>query len=328
MSLSVAPVNNPTFTGLGNAPKQTIKGGTAITATPGSNGFIGLTQPAAVGSASTGAPDLAAIYNAAYAAAMKANPPTPVPRMVAPPNLTALYATATQQATANVTPRYTQMMNDFLASQAQALSTQQQQTTAQEGALDTTLQQNLSDSQLQRTRTAEDTATSNADTEASQAYNERTGGLSYDAASRALNTGLGASGTATSGIGQGQVGESNVAENAQSNEQLRQSTDKVTAANTLMNRTFQDLTTSDTRAEGADTSQKNQLDINLQQFIAGQGVDLTTEQHNESASKEADIATATQSDAGQLIDQWLSSLPSQGYTAQEVANAASIYKTS
>lgn len=326
MSLSVAPVNNPTFTGLGTPPKTTIKGGTAIVATPGSNGFATLTQPKATPIAVTPATNpLEDQYNQLMAAIKAANPPTPVPRMVTP-NLTSIYSQAQTQAENAVNPRYQQLMTDFLAKQAQDLRVQQDAANQGTAAADTTLQQNLQDTALQRSRTSEDTASSIADTAAAQDFAEKSGGLTYDTASRALNEGLGAAGTAESGLGQGQVQDAKTAENLQSNEQLRQSDNKEAAATTLMNRTFEDLGTSDTRSTAANTTAKNDINVNLQTFIAGQGQDLTAEQHNEDIEKAGDILVAKNNDAGQLIDQWLQSLSGQGYTAQEIANAASIYK--
>lgn len=270
------------------------------------------------------APDYSSIYNDAYNAAVKAAT-TPIPRMVTP-NLSGINAQAASSAQASVAPIYQQMMATFLAGQAEKLSQQQADVVSGKSALDTALTRNLADTQLQRTRATEDNTTNVNDINATQAYNERTGGLTYDAASRALNSGLGASGTAESGLGQGQVEDAKTNENLQSNEQLRQSTNQVKAANTLMSRTFEDLGTSDTRNTEDTATGKNQLDVNLENFINDQQQDLTSEQQTESIKQAGDIQQATAANTSKLIDDWLASLPSQGYTNQEVANAASIYK--
>lgn len=273
----------------------------------------------------TGGPDLAAIYNQQLAAYKAANPPVPIPRLVTM-DTGAAWNQATQMATAAVSPIYQQKMSDFLHAQSVALQQQQAQTTTGETALDTTLANALSDTQLQRTRTAEDTASNIGDINASQDFAARTGGLSFDAANRALTEGVGAAGTGESGLGQQQVTEAAAGYGLQSNEQVRQSSNKVAAANTLMNRSFEDLGTSDTRSTATNVTGKAALEVNLQNFIQNQGLDLTSEQHAEDLAKAEDIAGQTGSNEQKLVDQWLQSLAGKGYTAQEIANAASIYK--
>lgn len=272
----------------------------------------------------TSAPDLSAIYNEAYNAALKASQ-TPAPRLITFDSNGA-WSKAQEMATAAVSPIYQQKMTDFLASQATALQRQQEDTTTGEAAADTTLQQQLADSATSRSRTAEDTTTANADTQAAQDYADRTEGLTYDAASRSLNSGLGASGTATSGIGQGQVTEANAARLAGSNEEVRQSDNKIAAQNTLMNRTFEDLTTSDTRNTEGNANTKSALDLNLTRFIQDQSTALQGEQEQEELDKQSDIASQSVTDEGNLVNQWINSLAGQGYSAQEIANAAAIYK--
>lgn len=290
----------------------------AASPTPNYGGAGGTTPAAAA------APDLSKIYNDAYAAAMAASQ-TRAPRLVQFDS-NAAWDKAEQMATAAISPIYQQKMTDFLNAQKVALARQQTDTQSGKDTLDQQLARALADTQTQRGRTTEDTATNVQDINDTQAYNERTGGLSYDAASRALNEGLGAAGTAESGLGQGAVTEAKTANNLQSNEQLRQSTNKVEAQNTLMNRTFQDLSTSDTRNTEDTGSKKTQLDLDLSRFIEDQGTALDQESKTEELSKQADIADAQIKNEGQLVDQWLSSLAGKGYTAQEIANAASIYK--
>lgn len=294
----------------------------------GSNGKVTtVAKPpttAAPATSTTAGPDLASIYNNAYAAALAASQ-AKVPRLVTM-DTSGAWNQARNMATAAVSPIYQQKMTDFLNAQQVALARQQADTTTGKATLDQTLARNLADTQTQRQRTSEDTATNIQDINATQDYNERTGGLSYDAAQRALTEGLGAAGTAESGIGQGQVTDAKIANNMQSNEQVRQSTNKVEAANTLMNRTFTDLGTSDTRNTEDTTSQKGALDLNLERFIEDQGTSLDQEQKQEELDKQSDIASQSITDEGQLVDQWLASLAGKGYTAQEIANAASIYK--
>ena len=257
-------------------------------------------------------------------ASINANRP-PVPRMI---NFDSAgsWNKAREMATNAVSPIYQQKMTDFINRQQTELSRQQADTQTGKEGLDTALSRALADSQTSRARTSQDTNTNITDINATQAAGARSEGLSYDSASRALNEGLSASGTADTGLGRQQVTDANQARTAMSNEQVRQTANKVDAQNTLMNRTFQDLGTSDTRNTEDTTAKKGKLDLDMERFIEDQTYAKDQETKQESLDKEAEIANQSLSYQGQLVDQWISSLAGKGYTAQEIANAASIYK--
>lgn len=284
-------------------------------------------KPKTQATSTAAGPDLASIYNDALAKAMaaaRANQP-PVPRMINF-DITGSWDKAREMATNAVSPIYQQKLNDFIGRQQTELTRQQTDTNTQKSALDTALQQFLDDSATTKQRTTEDTNANVTDINAQQAANEQTEGLSFDQANRSLNESLGAGNVADTGLGQQAVTEGQKARDIASNEQLRQSTEKVEAANTLMNRTFTDLTTGNTRKTDATNTGKGQLDLNMERFIEDQGYNLDQEKKQEDLSKEADIAQQQIGYQGQLVDQWLASLSGKGYTAQEIANAASIYK--
>lgn len=286
-----------------------------------------VSKPKTQASTGTSGPDLEKIYNDALAKAMaasRANQP-PVPRMINF-DIGGSWDKARQMATNAVSPIYQQKLNDFIGRQQTELQRQQTDTSTQKSALDTALAQFITDSNTTRQRTTEDTNANITDVNAQQAANDRSEGLSFDQANRSLNESLGAGNVADTGLGQQAVTEGQKARDIASNEQLRQSTEKVDAANTLMNRTFDDLTTGTTRKTDATNTGKGQLDLNMERFIEDQSYNLDQEQKQENLSKEADIAQQQIGYQGQLVDQWLASLSGKGYTAQEIANAASIYK--
>lgn len=184
----------------------------------------------------------------------------------------------------------------------------------------------MQDTGLQRERTTEDTTTNIQDIQDTLAFNTRQESLNYDAASRALNEGLGAGNMEQSGLGQQQVQEANLARREQSNEVIRQSDNKIEAQNTLMNRTFEDLQIKETRSSEDTASGKQKLDLDLERFIEDQAYEKDQTQKDLDLKKAADIAQKSIGIQGQLVDQWIASLAGKGYTAQEIANAASIYK--
>lgn len=288
--------------------------------TPAPNYGNGST-PATTGS---NAPDLSSQYTAAMNAALAAKI-QPVPRVVSF-DAAGAYKSAQVAAQNAVNPVYTQMMNNFLAGQQTALKTQQDTTAQSSAALDTAAANTLADNATSQTRAAEDNTSTVNNLETTQAANDRADGLTFDAANRALNAQLGASGTAESGLGQGTVSDAQIARKAASDTQQLGTQNNVDAANTAMNRTFEDLNTSNTRATAADTTGKQSLQVNLEDFINGQQSSLATETATENLQKSTDILTATQNNEQQLVNQWLQSLAGKGYTAQEIANAAAVYK--
>lgn len=250
---------------------------------------------------------------------------TPQPRFINY-DITGSWNKARQMAQQAVSPIYQQKMNDFIKRQSVELGRQKADTASGKSSLDLAYQRLLEDTGVARNRATEDASTNINDIRDTQAFNTRQESLNFDAANRALNEGLGAGNMAESGLGQQQVQEAQMARRDQSNESIRQMDNKVEAQNTLMNRTFEDLTTKETRT-GEDTTQKKQkLDLDLERFIEDQAYSKDQQFKEWDLSKAADIANKSIGLQGQLVDQWLQTLKGQGYTAQEIANAASIYK--
>lgn len=303
---------------------SSLFGGGNNTAAPTTSPNYGTGKSSGSSGTNAPAPDLSAVYNKAYQAALAAAQ-QPVPRL-ADLNLTSVYNKATQMATAAVNPVYQQKLNDFIAQQKQTLAEQQGQATSQIGALNTAQQQLEEDTATQQARTAQDTASNIGNIQATQAFNARNEGTNFDTAQAALKSGVNAAGLATSGLGQQQVKAAQTQFTNASNEEVRQENNSVDAANILMNRTFQDLNTKETRGAESTTTQTNQINVDLQNFIKDQSLALTTEKHNEELQKQADIAQKAQGVEGQLVNQWLQSLKGQGYSAQEIALAAQTYK--
>ncbi len=250
---------------------------------------------------------------------------TPQPRFINY-DITGSWNKAREMATQAVSPIYQQKMTDFINRQQQELGRKQTDTVTGKSALDQALARLMEDTGTQRTRTAEDTTANIQDINDTLAFNTRAESLNYDAASRALTEGLGAGNMADSGLGQQQLQEANLARREQSNETIRQSENKVEAQNTLMNRTFQDLELKETRSSQDTTSGKQKLDLDLERFIEDQAYERDQTQKDLDLKKAADIASKSIGIQGQLVDQWIASLSGKGYTAQEIANAASIYK--
>lgn len=250
---------------------------------------------------------------------------TPTPRFINY-DISASWKKARQMAQQAVSPIYKQKMTDFINRQKVELGREKADVATGKSALDQALTRLLQDTQLQRGRTTEDTETNIADITAAREFAARSEGLNFDAAQRALSEGLSAGNMADTGLGQQQVQENQLMYREMSNEQVRQVDNKIEAQNTLMNRTFQDLEIKEARGSEDTTSGKKKLDLDLERFIQDQKHTKDQQFKQWELEKAADVASKSIGIQGQLVDQWIQSLTGKGYTAQEIANAASIYK--
>lgn len=251
--------------------------------------------------------------------------PTPVPIL---PNfdISKAYNDSLTAATQAQNPVYAQMLNDYVNKQNVALTAQQTQTANANSALDTALSQLQTDTGTQESRATQDNATNVANLRAQQAYTAQTQGLTFDNANRALNSSVAANGLSGSGIGQGQIGEGQIANRLTSNEGVRQEATQETAQNTTLNRTFEDLGTALTRQTSSTTTQKQNNQVDLENFISGQAADLQSEKDTEEAQKQAAITSQANSTEQQLVQKWLQSLNgNKAYTPADIALAAQVY---
>lgn len=232
---------------------------------------------------------------------------------------------ARQMATKAVSPVYKQKMTDFINRQQVELARQKADTATGKSALDLAQERLLEDTGAARTRTAEDTQTNIADINAAQDYQTRNESLNFDAANRALVEGTGAAGTAESGIGQQQVQEAQQQYRTMSNEEVRQASNKVAAQNTLMNRTFEDLSVKEKRGGEDTTAGKQKLDLDLERFIQDQSYEKDQKTKELELAKQADIAQRSTGLQKQLRDQWIASLRGQGYSNADIAATAAVY---
>lgn len=250
-------------------------------------------------------------------------PPTP---RIASYDLNGSYKKARDMATKAKSPEYKRRMNNFVAKQKVDLGRKKSDIKQDKASLDQALARILEDSGIMRARTVEDRDSNVADITATRAAEARVEGLDFDSAYRAMTEGLGASNMAESGLGQQQIGDAITARNTMSNEQVRQSENKIEAQNILLNRTFQDLMTSDTRNTQDTQGKKKRLDIDLERFIQDQAYEKKMFKQENEMARQAAIAQATANNQRKLVDQWIQGLSKQGYTAEEIAIAASIYR--
>lgn len=290
----------------------------------GSGGKTGSTNPGGGMSAyEKEMADLQRQYNSLMAQANQPAPPEIVRNFKYDTN--AGLKKAKQMAEAALNPIYKANMDNFLNRQAKLLG--QKKTNIQTGRedLSTVYNRLIEDNTTTRDRNTEDTASNINEINTARGVAAREEGLDFDAASRALNEGLGASGTAESGLGRQQMDDAAAKMTRQSNEEVRQSQNQVAAAQTLLNRSFEDLTRSDTRGkQDLDTGNKK-LTIDLNQFIETQQLDKKDFTHEQNKDRASTIAKSTSNYQSMLVSKWIQSLSDKGATPSEILLASQTY---
>jgi hypothetical protein len=233
--------------------------------------------------------------------------------------------TAKEMAQNAMNPIYKANMDNFLNRQATLLTQKKTNVDMGRQELDTVFNRLVEDNTTSRDRTTADTESSITETNTARAVAAREQGLDFDTAARALNEGLGATGMADSGLGRQQVADESAKMTRQSNEEVRQSANKVAAAQTLMTRTFEDLARSDTRGAEDKTIGNEKLTIDLNQYIEEQELDKTDFTHEQEQKKAESIAAATSNYQSQLVGKWIQSLYDQGATPAEILLASQAY---
>lgn len=306
MALSVAPVNNPTFTGLGNAPQQKI---TSVgVATPGSNGFAslnGLTlhQAGPVAGAAPADPN-AALIQSLIAQANAANQKVYAPAL----DTNSIYSQANANANANVNPYYTKLLNDFVGQQATARTQQQQQTATNIQNLQDQLTNLQAGNTVTGKRATEDTATKEAQAAqvADQAQQDQ--GTQFNTDRNALaakEAGAGLTGSGLSGGAQATAQQTH-----DITEQRQAETDQATkdATELAKARTFEDLATSNKIGAQTETKGETQANFDLNNFITGQSTDLTNEQNTLEQQRQSALASERQNQTKILVSNFINSI--------------------
>lgn len=310
MALSVAPVNNPTFTGLGNAPQQTI---THVgVATPGTNGFASLNGPAlqvaqsgaAVSNAQTQANNQTSQINALLAEIAKSNQKVYAPAL----NTSAIFNQANSTANANVNPYYTKLLNDFVGQQATAKQQQQQQTDFNIQNLKDQLTQTLQANTVTGGRATEDAATSEANAALATDNRQVDQGTQFNTDRNALAVKEAGAGLTGSGLAAGAQATAQQAHDTTETRQAQADQEAKNATELTKARTFEDLATSGTLATSTEGKGETQANFDLNKFITGQGADLQNEQQQLEQQRQGALASERQNQTKILVSNFINSI--------------------
>lgn len=215
------------------------------------------------------------------------------------------YQTALGQAHGTVDPLYNKMINDFNAQMDAQVQNYNQQNQLANTGIENTLQNLLQNNQITGQRVGEDTSTALSNLANYQGNYKETEGMGFDQAQRALQGNLGAAGTATSGLGQQQVGAAQRQERLGQEAQGQQYQTQRVAQQLFMNRSLEDLSRSSAQAGTSAGLQKQGAQLSLNQQLTQSA--MAREQGLQSYQQQQNAALQSQAAAnyGLGLSDWL-----------------------
>lgn len=233
------------------------------------------------------------------------------------------WQSAQNKAASSVNPVYQDNLNRILQAAQNAISQQTAQTTADKGASDTSLQQTQQDIGTQQQRTGEDLASAIATSKTNEGNWQTTEGMQSDQSENAARTALGDQGQ--EGRGAQALETSKIVRNQNSAQQTQDFTNERETKNLLATRTFEDLSTKGNRAVELNTTQKANLDRQLNDFITNTNLDTNAKKAGNEADRLSALYDATNQAYKTDTANWLAGLAKGGARSQDLALTTQVY---
>jgi len=230
---------------------------------------------------------------------------------------------AQNKAASSVNPVYQDNLNRILQAAQNAISQQTAETGAQKAQSDTDLQQTQEDIGTQQQRTSEDLASAIAQSQQNEANWQTQEGMQADQDETAARTALGDQ--AQEGKGAQALETSKIVRNQNSAQQTQDFTNERETKNLLATRTFQDLDTKGNRAVELNTTQKANLDRQLNDFITNTNLDTAAKKAQNEADRLGALYDATNQAYKTDTANWLAQLAKSGARSQDIALTTQVY---
>lgn len=187
------------------------------------------------------------------------------------------------------------------------------------------LDQYIEQSNVDRTRTAEDTTTAIEGININEGRFQRDEGTQFDRARNQLAEDIAASGLGGSGIGQGQLAEQQTDRNVASADVTQDFQRDRQAKLLYQDRTFDDIARG-VRVEGEKSeSQKQKVDFDLDATLEDVAIRERVGRLSNSADRMGAIIQDTRTRADQGVSEFIASLVAKGARPQDIALARQIY---
>ena len=184
----------------------------------------------------------------------------------------------------------------------------------------------LEDSRVNRARTEQDVTQAVQNINKSEGIYQQDEGQAFDQNYRQVAEQLAAAGAATTGLGKQQTSDMVRLRNVQNQRQLDEFVGQREAKQLFKDRTFEDLLRGDQRAEALAANQMKGARFDLDSAMQDIAIDEeanTFAAEIERGDKASQIAESVYRNN---VDTWLAGLAGQGYSTNDIATTASIYK--
>lgn len=241
-------------------------------------------------------------------------------------DILANYNNARAQATQYVTPLYQQKLANALEKLNIQRDTGRKNYDLTRENNEIAMNQGLEDNQTQRVRTGDDLASALAQIGQNREDFLTDDARQFDQARRALMEETAAGGATDTGLGQQAIQDQQDVRNEQAARQTRDFKQMEDTKKMLASRTFDDLTTGDTRTREKRTQDDKSAQISFDDIMSS----IANEEKSTRLQNELDmaleIANQTQSYASQGVNNFLAGLASQGWRPQDIALATQVYR--
>lgn len=274
------------------------------------------------GAPGSGSDDLLASLQAELAALNNSQPYVPkLPTF----DIMGNYTKAKKAAEQNINPLYEKKLTDFLSNQNRLKTQKNQSVDLERENVAAQLQEILGANAVDRTRVDEDTDLALDLIDQNEGYFQDDEGEANELERTALIEDVASAGLTTSGLGRKRVADQQRRRNIASERQLTAFNQDRDARELYRSRTFEDLTTSDTLAQGQSTRQNKAIDLDLESYMD----DLAFEEQGFRLGNEIDrfqsVLQDTETRRRTGVEEFVAELIGGGRRAEDIQLARSIY---
>jgi hypothetical protein len=235
------------------------------------------------------------------------------------------YSKAKTRATEDVTPLYSQKLNNFLEGQAITRTAQTKNRDLAFENSEISRTNTRADNDTTRVRTGQDLTSSLQQIAQKQGEFLTDEGTQFDEARRGLQEEIAAGGGLETGMGKQAIGKQLKDRNTNAIRQIDEFKNNESAKKLFADRTLEDLATGDVRADQKKGQDDKAVNIDFDRAMGQLANEETSFRLNNELDKALDIASRTSSYSNQGVAEFIASLAASGARPQDIALAKQVY---
>lgn len=232
---------------------------------------------------------------------------------------------ARSQSEQAVNPLYEKYLRDFLARQTVQKQTKEQELALRRKSNAMELNQSLTESDVNRGRTTQDTASSIEKLNVQEGQFQKDTGTQFNRDREANAETIAASGLTTSGLGQNRMFEQAQDRNVSESRQVQEFNNQREVKKIFQSRTLEDLARGDANAKAISSQKDAEAKFDLDSYLKELSLDETAFRTENELKRLSDINAQAATFERQGSQTFLSSLAGSGWRPQDIALAYQIY---